>query len=308
MATEQVDTRDGLPDWVLAFGPFLVIAALIAFGFGVYRVLDFSWLAAEGVTNTLIVLTGIGFIAGVLPVAVGMLWFPYFRRLDSHWIHAILAFSAGILTFIALEMATEALGYAGETATPSMALTLALVAAIVTMISMELFGRWRKRKTDAIQGEGLTVAYMVAIGLGLHSIGEGLAIGVAFVDGQMGLVVLFTIGFIMHNVTEGPAVIAAVAREQLTPPLRHFAALALFAGGGVIIGGWIGSFVYSPLIATLFFAIAAGAIVQVAWEMFDLVRADADEVFDRRLISAFVIGVFVLFLLEEVIVDGWLGL
>ena len=308
MATEHVDGRDELPGWVLAFGPFFVIGALILLGFGAYATFDFGWLAVEGTANVLLVLTGIGFVAGILPVLVGMLWFPYFRRLDAHWVHAVLAFSAGILAFIAVEMAAESAGYATQTATPALGGGLALVGAVATVGAMELLSRWRKRRTAAVGGDGLTVAYLVAIGLGLHSIGEGLAIGTAFVGGDVALVVLFTIGFIIHNVTEGPAVVAAVARERVSPPLRHFAALGLLAGGGVIIGGWIGSFAYSPLVATLFFAIAAGAIVQVTWEMFDLVRAGADDVLDRRIVAAFVVGVVVLFVLEEIIVEGYMGL
>ncbi len=176
-------------------------------------------------------------------------------------------------------------------------------------MAMELFSRWRVRRTSQIRAVGarsLTVAYLVAIGLGLHSVGEGLAIGVAFVEGEVGLVVLLTIGFIIHNVTEGPAVIAAVAREQSRPPLRHFLALGVLAGGGVIIGGWIGSFTTSDLVATAFFAIAAGAIIQVTWEMFDLVRDDAGSLFDRRIIIAFIVGIFVLFFLEEIVVEGWI--
>lgn len=308
MSTGHVGKRDELPGWLLAFGPFLVIAGLIALGLLAYATFDFSWLAVEGTANILLVMTGIGFIAGILPVMVGMLWFPYFRRLEPHWIHAVLAFSAGILAFIAVEMAVGAIGYASETSVPAIGGGVALVGAVATIAAMELLSRWRKRKVESVQGEGLTVAYLVAIGLGLHSIGEGLAIGTAFVGGEMALVILFTVGFIIHNVTEGPAVIAAVAREQVAPPLRHFAALGILAGGGVIVGGWLGTFAYTPMLGTIFFAVAAGAIIQVTWEMFDLVRTDAETVVDRRLVAAFVVGVVVLFVLEEIIVQGYMGL
>jgi len=308
MEAEHVRTRDELPVWVLLVAPFVIIGLLLALGFAAYVTIDFNWLAAEGTTQILLVMTVIGFIAGVLPVLVGMLWFPLFQQLDARWIHAVLAFSAGLLTFIAIEMASEAGGYALQTGTPALAGGTAIAAALATMGAMELVSRWRERKTAGFEDQGLTVAYLVAIGLGLHSIGEGLAIGASFVSGEMGLVVLFAIGFIMHNVTEGPAVIAALARERVGPPLRHFFVLGLLAGGGVIVGGWIGTFAYTPWSATLFFAIAAGAIVQVTWEMFDLVRTDVAQVFDRRIIIAFIFGVFTLFFLEEIVVEGWMGL
>ena len=304
MALSHRVRDDEYPDWILAFGPFFVLATIVTALYGVISFVGVDWLGATETVDVFVVLTGIGFIAGILPVVVGMLWFPYFRRLDLGWIHAVLAFSAGILAFIAVEMGLEAVEFAAAVPAPYVGESVAIGAVLVTVATMELVSRWRKRKTAAVSGDGLRVAYLVAIGLGLHSIGEGLAIGSAFVLGDLGLVALLAVGFIIHNVTEGPAVIAALAREQEAPPLRHFAALGLLAGGGVIVGGWIGSLVDSALVATLFFAVAFGAIVQVLWEMADLITADVESVFTRRTALGFLAGVAVLFLLEEVIVDG----
>lgn len=308
MAIETTEPEGTIPDWLLAFGPFLVIAAIIALAFATLSLVDIESISITGTGEVLVALTVIGFIAGILPVLLGMLWFPYFRRLSTPWVHAVLAFSAGILVYIAVEMTSEAIHFAGNASNPTLGGVVAVVGAAATIAVMELGSRWRKGRTRSAEGDGLTIAYLVAIGLGLHSIGEGLAIGTAFVSDQMGLVLLFTVGFIIHNVTEGPAVIAAIARERERPPLRHFGALGVLAGGGVIIGGWIGSLAYSPLVATAFFAIAAGAIVQVTWEMFGLVWTDVDALLDRRIVIGFVLGIFVLFFLEDVIVEGWMGL
>lgn len=305
METDRRDRTDGLPSWVLAFGPFVVIGVLVVAALAIVSLFEFDWLAVEGTVNVLAVLTAIGFVAGVLPVAVGMLWFPYIRRLDVTWVHAVLAFSAGVLAFIAFEMADEAVENAVAVSTPYLGESVALAGAVVTVVGMEAASRWRKRRT-ADSSDGLRVAYLVAIGLGLHSVGEGLAIGSAFALGDAGLVVLFAVGFIIHNVTEGPAVIAAVARDATSPPLRHFAALGLLAGGGVIVGGWLGSIADSPLLAAACFAIAFGAIVQVLWEMVGLIRRDAERVITRLTATAFVIGALVMFFLEEIVVDVWL--
>lgn len=305
--TDSADHR--YPDWVLATAPFILIIVLFLVGLAVWATFDFEALAVDGTGNVLVLLTIIGVIAGILPVLVGMLWFPYVRRLDPVWIHAVLAFSAGILTFIAVEMAAEAIDHAGTTDAPLVAGAGAIVAAVATVLAMEGFSRWRTRRSQTVDRtaiDGLTVAYLVALGLGLHSIGEGLAIGVAFVEGQIGLVILLAIGFLIHNVTEGPAVIAAIAKERDTPPLRHFLALGIIAGSGVIIGGWIGSFTPSAFISTLFYAIAGGAILQVTWEMFDLVRGEAGTVFDERIVIAFIAGIFLLFFLEVIVVETWL--
>jgi len=320
MATDTVERRDELPEWVLAFGPFLVIGVLITFGLAALSTVDpeaFERFLTVGIAESLAIMTVIGFVAGILPVAVGMLWFPYVRRLEAEWVHAVLAFSAGILAFIAFEMADESIDNAAAASTaplqgalglspPAVVLGLSVLAALATVGAMELASRWGKRK-QTVDSSGLLIAYLVAVGLGLHSVGEGLAIGAAFANQDAGLVLLFTVGFIIHNVTEGPAVIAAVARDRETPPLRHFVALGVLAGGGVIVGGWIGTFATSASLAAVVFAIAFGAIVQVVWEMGGLVRRDAGNLRSRRILVAFVVGVAVIFVLEEIVVEGWLG-
>ncbi len=297
---------ESVPQWILAFGPFVVIGIVVVASFGAVSFFEFDWLSASGTGEILAVLTVIGFVAGILPVFVGMLWFPYIRQLDPSWIHAILAFSAGILAFIAFEMGEEAVEHAIDVPTAMLGEAVIGIGAVATIGFMEIISRWRKSKSVESSNDGLRVAYLVAIGLGLHSVGEGLAIGSAFVLDETGLVILLTIGFIMHNVTEGPAVISAVARDATAPPLRHFAALGTLAGGGVIIGGWLGSIADSSLLAAICFSIAFGAIVQVIWEMRGLIRSDAGTVLDRRMIAAFFVGIAVMFLLEGVVVDMWL--
>ena len=294
------------PEWVLAFGPFLVIGGVVLASFWIVSLFEFEWLTPGETGNVLAVLTVIGFVAGILPVFIGMLWFPFMRQLESAWIHAVLAFSAGILAFIAFEMGEEAIEQAIEVPAPMLGEAAIVLSAIGTLLLMEIAGRWRRNKSAKAGSEGLRVAYLVAIGLGLHSVGEGLAIGSAFVLEQSGLVVLLTIGFIIHNITEGPAVIAAIARDATSPPIRHFAALGTLAGGGVIVGGWLGSIADSALLAAICFAVAFGAILQVIWEMRGLIRADAGALFTRRTAVAFVVGVLVMFTLEEIIVDAWL--
>lgn len=295
-----------VPDWVLAFGPFVLIGALLSAAFVALSTVEFDLLGASSTGGILLGLAVIGFVAGILPVAVGMLWFPYIRRLDREWIHAVLAFSGGLLAFIAVEMAGEALGLAMSVPRPLFGGTTVAGFAVATMGGMEAVSRWRRQKTATATGEGLRVAYLVAFGLGIHSVGEGLAIGSAFVIGESDLVLLLAVGFIMHNVTEGPAVISAVARDAEAPPLRHFAFLGVLAGGGVILGGWIGGFVDSALVAAVCFAVAFGAIAQVLWEMRGLVLEDVESLRDVRLGTAFLLGVAAMFFLEVVLMDGWL--
>ena len=120
----------------------------------------------------------------------------------------------------------------------------------------------------------LGIAYRIAFGIGLHNLGEGLAIGAAFASGQAALGTFLIIGFTLHNVTEGIGIVAPVVRQN--PGLGHFALLLLISGGPAILGTWIGGFAFSPVLATIFLAIGVGAILQVVWEVGKLVVRDSE--------------------------------
>ena len=296
---------DSLPRWVLAIGPIVILGAVLGVLYLTSPFGDVESMAEASTLEVLWILTIIGAIAGIVPVAIGMLWFPFIRALDSRYLHAFLALAAGVLVFIAFEMTEEVFEHSAEAENTALALGLATLGLVGTFAVMYVVSEWRERKTASSEKSGLQIAYLVAIALGLHSIGEGLGIGVAFVLEDATLVTLLVLGYIMHNVMEGPTIVAAVARDRETPPLRHFAAMGLIAGGPVIIGGWIGSLANSNLLAAVFFAIAVGAILQVLIEMAQLIRFDAEAVMTRLNAATFLIGVGLMFLLEDVIVEGW---
>ncbi|MFC6905129.1 metal cation transporter [Halalkalicoccus tibetensis] len=295
------------PRWLLAVGPVLVLALAVGTLFLTSPFGDAAAVADASSLEVLWSLTVIGFFAGILPVVIGMLWFPYIRTLDAHLVHAVLALSAGILTFVGIEIVAELFGFVAGVEAAYLGEGVAIVALVGTFLAMHAVSVWRRRTVvSGGFGDGLHVAYLVAIALGLHSLGEGLAIGSAFALGQEELLTLLVIGFLLHNVTEGPTIIAAVARDRETPPIRHFAVMGVLAGGTVIVGGWIGSLSVSPLVATVFFAVALGAIGQVILEVAELVREDAGRVLTRLNAATFALGIGLMFLLEEVLVDGFL--
>lgn len=112
---------------------------------------------------------------------------------------------------------------------------------------------------------GLALATYIALGIGLHNLGEGLAIGAAFAAGAAGLGTFLVMGFTLHNITEGIGIAAPLLKTR--PPLWRFAALALLAGGPAVIGMWIGSLAYAPQRSAIALAIDAGAILQVIVEV-----------------------------------------
>jgi zinc transporter, ZIP family len=312
---------DDLPRWLVAIGPIALLGAVFAV---LYLTSPFGDLAGASEASTLEILwmlTIIGAIAGIIPVAIGMLWFPFIRDLDPRYLHAFLALAAGVLAFIAVEMTEDMIfdygvNVEGATllGTAVGGMTLAATAAVLgvggTFAVMYAASEWRQRKMASREKNGLEIAYLVALALGLHSIGEGLGIGVAYVQEDATMLMLLVLAFIMHNVMEGPTIVAAVARERATPPLRHFAAMGIIAGGPVILGGWLGSFAQSNLLAVLCFAIAIGAILQVLIEVTELIRFDAEAVLTRVNAATFSFGFALMFLLEdvltEVLLEGWL--
>lgn len=294
---------DRLPRWLVAIGPVVILGALFL---TLYLTSPFGNLGAVDDASTfeiLWMLAVIGALAGVVPVAIGMLWFPIIRDLDRRYLHGFLALAGGVLAFIAVEMTEDIVEHGAEAEQTLLAVGLAIAGVGGPFAVMYLASKWRQRTMATAEKSGLEIAYLVALALGLHSIGEGLGIGVSFIQGDSTQVMLLVLAFILHNVMEGPTVVAAVARDRATPPLRHFAAMGVIAGGPVILGGWIGSFGDSPLLAVLFFAIAVGAILQVLIEVADLIRFDAEAVLTRINAATFAVGFILMFLLEDVLTD-----
>jgi zinc transporter ZupT len=121
------------------------------------------------------------------------------------------------------------------------------------------------RLTKGGAATGLTLSLLVAIGIGLHNLGEGLAIGASFAIGELQLGTFLIVGFMIHNVTEGLGIATPVAKSRVT--VLVLAALALVAGAPAILGAWIGGYTSSDVLGALFFAIAAGAAFQVVVEV-----------------------------------------
>jgi zinc transporter, ZIP family len=205
----------------------------------------------------------IGLLVGVVPVALGLLWLPSLRRADPRWLAAFMALTAGLLTFLGVEALAEALDL--QAALPSafggaglVLLGVAASALGMTFLSTRL-ARGRAGMT------GLALALLVAVGIGVHNLGEGLAIGTSFATGELQLGAFLVIGFMVHNVTEGLGIAAPASKGRVTLP--QLAGLALIAGAPAILGTWLGGYASSDVLAALFFGIAAGAALQVVVEV-----------------------------------------
>jgi zinc transporter ZupT len=209
----------------------------------------------------------IGALVGILPVALGLLWLPSLRRAAPQWLAAFMALTGGLLAFLALEALTEAIELQAVLPGPLGGTGVVLLGVAVSFFSLSLLSqRLARRGSRDGQLGGLALATLVAVGIGLHNLGEGLAIGSSFAFGELTLGTFLIVGFMVHNVTEGLG-IAAPAAEGNRPSLVRLAALCLIAGAPAILGAWIGGFVTLDILGVLFFALAAGAALQVIVEV-----------------------------------------
>jgi zinc transporter, ZIP family len=204
----------------------------------------------------------IGLLVGVVPVLLGLLWLPSLRRLDARWLAGFLALTCGLLSFLVVEALFEAFDLQAALPGAFSGPGLVLLGVALSTLGMTLLS---SRLGHGSGATGLALALLVAIGIGVHNLGEGLAIGTSFALGELQLGTFFVIGFMVHNVTEGLGIAAPASRERAS--LLQLGGLALVAGSPAILGAWLGGYATNDTLAVLFFAIAAGAAFQVVVEV-----------------------------------------
>ena len=215
------------------------------------------------------VFTLIGLYVGVIPVTIGLLWFPFLRLLSAGGTDFLLALTVGLLAFLLVDGGHEGFESAALLPESFQGVVLFALAAAGAYLLLEGVGAWlRARRRQAGTGQGgWVLAVLIAVGIGLHNFGEGLAIGSAFALGEAALGTLLIVGFTLHNTTEGLAIVAPLARERERVSVADLGKLGLIGGVPTIAGAWLGGFVYSPVWSVLFLAIGVGAIAQVIGQL-----------------------------------------
>jgi zinc transporter ZupT len=148
---------------------------------------------------------------------------------------------------------------------------------------------------------------MIAIGIGLHNLGEGLAIGAAVLLGKVGLSTFLIVGFTLHNTTEGLAIVAPIAKSNRVM-VRRLVMMGIIAGAPAIAGAWIGGFLYSPIAAIIFLSVGAGAIFQVVFSIMSWMVNVSNNIDDSKnregrknawlntsLIAGFIVGMIIMY-------------
>ena len=246
----------------------------------------------------------IGTYVGIIPVMMGLVWYPFIRRLSPNKYNFFLSLTAGLLVFLGIDALLESNEIAVNALAPAFnAQILIIMVAIVSFISLlyvsqRLIQRASKRSKPDIEYKTgysshsepepdlelsdarssstsfqqqqlirpIAISMMIAIGIGLHNFGEGLAIGAAVLLGEVALSSFLILGFTLHNTTEGLAIVAPMAKSRRIR-VTKLMIMGLIAGGPTIMGAWIGGFLYSPIATIIFLSIGAGAIFQVVYSI-----------------------------------------
>jgi zinc transporter, ZIP family len=242
----------------------------------------------------------LGVYVGVIPVSLGMLWLPFVSRVREEWLRILIAFTVGLLAFLAVDAALEGLEIAGAGTAAFGGAELVVLGALLAYLALAGIEAWlsgrreRTVKAGGARARGPYLALMIAIGIGLHNLGEGLAIGSAYATGALALGAFLVVGFAIHNTTEGVAIVAPLAKRAAS--VRRLLTLGLVAGGPAILGAWIGAAAFNPSVAALLFGAGVGAIVQVIWQLVPAMRDGEGRALHPGAVGGLVTGIAALYL------------
>jgi zinc transporter, ZIP family len=250
----------------------------------------------------------IGVYVGVIPVAIGMLWLPWMRRIDPRWIQFLLALTLGLLAFLGIDAILEGVEFAGEGSQAFGGAALVWLGAAVAYLALAgVDARLSRRDTRAARsasGEshaaagrsragGAGLALLVALGIGLHNLGEGLAIGSAYAIGSLALGATLVVGFALHNTTEGLAIVAPMADGR--PSARLLVGLGLLAGLPAVLGAWIGASAFDTSLAAFMLGLGAGAIARVIVQIAPSIRDPAGRLLHPLAVGGLLAGLALMY-------------
>ena len=308
--------------------------------------------------NQALLFTSLGVYVGVIPIMIGLLWYPYIRRISIGKYSFFLSLTAGLLVFLGIDALLEvneivignlasvfngqALGilvtistfvvllYTSDRLTQR-AIEKSVVRKTRSLASSNSVGESSSQEKSVIENQKgeiyseptkvssstreiqiqlrkyqellkpLTISMMIAIGIGLHNFGEGLAIGAAMLLGEVALSTFLIVGFTLHNTTEGLAILAPIAKSEVkrSMMIRRLILMGLIAGVPTIAGTWIGGFLYSPLAAVVFLSVGAGAIFQVVYSLISWIshhqRPKSSPYISGPVVAGFITGLLIMY-------------
>ena len=239
----------------------------------------------------------LGLYVGVIPIVLGMMVLPVLRRVSPTVVRVLLALTVGLLAFLALDGGLEAIQLGGRSGGAFGGAALVALGAglgFLALTAVDRILRSRRSRARADGAGGLRLATTIAVGIGLHNLGEGLAIGSAYAVGELALGAFLVVGFALHNTTEGIAIVAPLA--TLRPSLVQLASLALLAGAPAILGAMLGAAVNNSELSAFLLGVGVGAIVQVIVQIAPALRARSGPTLNPATIGGITAGVLIMYL------------
>src|ERR687890_402319 len=266
----------------------------------------------------------IGTYVGIIPIMIGLLWYPFIRRLNTNKYNFFLSLTAGLLVFLGIDAVLESNEIISENIAAIfngqvLIVMVVIVSFLVLLYTSETLTQRAAKKsvsanysTSSLSSSAsttsqqqqqelikpLAISLMIAIGIGLHNFGEGLAISAAVLLGKAALGTFLIVGFTLHNTTEGLAIVAPSAKSGQVK-IRKLIVMGFIAGAPTIAGAWIGGFVYSPLAAIIFLSVGAGAIFQVVYSIASWISHTSSQnrktLINTPTIAGFAIGMLIMY-------------
>jgi zinc transporter, ZIP family len=264
----------------------------------------------------------IGTYVGIIPIMIGLLWYPFIRRLNTNKYNFFLSLTAGLLVFLGIDAVLESNEIISENIAAIfngqvLIVMVVIVSFLVLLYTSETLTQRAAKKsvsanysTSSLSSSAstttqqqelikpLAISLMIAIGIGLHNFGEGLAISAAVLLGKAALGTFLIVGFTLHNTTEGLAIVAPIAKSGQVK-IRKLIVMGFIAGAPTIAGAWIGGFVYSPLAAIIFLSVGAGAIFQVVYSIASWISHTSSQnrktLINTSTIAGFAIGMLIMY-------------
>jgi zinc transporter, ZIP family len=296
------------------------------------KTIEAAALSPNPDTQQIIFFAILGIYVGIIPVMIGLLWYPFIRSMSRNKYNFFLSLTAGLLVFLGIDALIESNEISTDIVSPifngqMLIIIVTAISFVALLYTSEILTQRAIKKSISSVGmtspyldsnsidpnspqtrsqvtqrqmqdlvKPLAISLMISIGIGLHNFGEGLAIGAAVLLGEIALSTFLIIGFTLHNTTEGLAIVAPLAKSRKLM-IRRLIIMGLIAGTPTIVGAWIGGFLYSPIATIIFLSIGAGAIFQVVYSVASwMLRShnQNQEIKEKKVIpvNIFVIGGF----------------
>ena len=242
----------------------------------------------------------LGVYVGVIPVLIGLLWFPFLKMLRLKWYSFLLSLTIGLLIFLGFDALSESFELIESLPQAFNGIGILLIGFLLAVLTLSAVSyktqHYTKEKGENYQA--LMWGYLIALGIGLHNLGEGLAIGSAYAVGEIALGSLLVIGFMVHNVTEGVAIVVPLTKtfKKIKNFLFHLVLMGLIAGAPTIAGALIGGFAFSAALGVFFLAIGSGAIFDVSFDILEqMAKGSWLSIFTITNVLGFLAGLLIMY-------------